>query len=306
MYFPYFRGKQNELIALRELVENGLLGEKIIPIIEPVTMSPTLRTTIETFLQHDRKIAVILNPSVGNFYDELDSASDYDAQQYVNDIYLKDNVIISHIINIDSKSQIEDLENAGYRVQDMLLICLDRTYLSVYKEVTRLKSPLYTLVPNDLAILNSVRQNPIVIQERFVKQIRNSNYALKTDEFFSDHHIAFTTQNLYGFSDYSVVGKEYVSDGFLPQAVAIHLVYANLDDELFVRHYVSDSNDDTKNQALKKYEALSKMMKDISIFKDTLGLRKLIDYYTKQEDPGLGALKKYAIMHHLETISYLF
>ena len=188
----------------------------------------------------------------------------------------------------------------------MLVICLDRTYLSVYKDVTRLKSPLYSVVANDAAIINAVRQNPIVIQERFVKQNRNLNYALKTDEFFSDHHKTFSSQNLFGFSDYSVIGEEYIDGGFLPQAVAIHLVYAKSNDELYIKNYVSDSNDDIKNQALKKYEALAKMMKDISIFKDTLGLRKLMDYYTKQEDPGLGALKKYAIMHHLETLSDLF
>lgn len=31
MYFPYLRGRQFELIALRELVEDGLIGENIIP-----------------------------------------------------------------------------------------------------------------------------------------------------------------------------------------------------------------------------------------------------------------------------------
>lgn len=36
MYFPYLRGKQYELLAVKEL--SGLLGEqqKVVPIIEPV------------------------------------------------------------------------------------------------------------------------------------------------------------------------------------------------------------------------------------------------------------------------------
>ena len=42
MYFPYLRGRQYELLALRELVKNNLLGEHIIPIIEPVKLSSTL------------------------------------------------------------------------------------------------------------------------------------------------------------------------------------------------------------------------------------------------------------------------
>ena len=49
MYYPILRGRQNELLALKELCENGLLSDKIIPIIEPVKLSPTLVNTIETF-----------------------------------------------------------------------------------------------------------------------------------------------------------------------------------------------------------------------------------------------------------------
>lgn len=36
MYFPYLRGRQFELIALRELIENNLIGNHIYPVIEPV------------------------------------------------------------------------------------------------------------------------------------------------------------------------------------------------------------------------------------------------------------------------------
>ena len=36
MYFPYLRGRQFELVALRELLELDLISEKIVPVIEPV------------------------------------------------------------------------------------------------------------------------------------------------------------------------------------------------------------------------------------------------------------------------------
>lgn len=38
MYLPYLRGRQNELLALKELVNNDLIGDKIIPIIEPIKL----------------------------------------------------------------------------------------------------------------------------------------------------------------------------------------------------------------------------------------------------------------------------
>ncbi len=47
MYFPYLRGRQFELIALRELIDEGLIGDKIVPIIEPIKPTATLVKTLK-------------------------------------------------------------------------------------------------------------------------------------------------------------------------------------------------------------------------------------------------------------------
>ena len=67
MYFPYLRGRQFELIALRELVEKDVLSSKITPIIEPVKLSSTLVKTIETYKENNKQLAIITNPKVGSF-----------------------------------------------------------------------------------------------------------------------------------------------------------------------------------------------------------------------------------------------
>ena len=67
MHFPYLRGRQFELIALRELLEGERIGKDIIPIIEPVKPSATLLKTLECFVERDREIAVVFNPAVGDF-----------------------------------------------------------------------------------------------------------------------------------------------------------------------------------------------------------------------------------------------
>lgn len=41
MYFPYVRGWQFELLAIRKLVEKDLLHAHIVPVIEPVKCSST-------------------------------------------------------------------------------------------------------------------------------------------------------------------------------------------------------------------------------------------------------------------------
>ena len=62
MYFPYLRGRQFELIALRELVELDLIGENVIPVVEPIKPTSTLQSTLAKFVEHERKITVIRNP----------------------------------------------------------------------------------------------------------------------------------------------------------------------------------------------------------------------------------------------------
>ena len=50
MYYPYLRGKQFDLLALKGKFWNrGLLSTKIQPIIEPVRDSATLKNVIELF-----------------------------------------------------------------------------------------------------------------------------------------------------------------------------------------------------------------------------------------------------------------
>lgn len=70
MYFPYLRGRQNELLCLRELLDAGKLSSKIIPIIEPVKFSSTLFSTLTKFIEMGHQVIVIRNPEVGSFRKE--------------------------------------------------------------------------------------------------------------------------------------------------------------------------------------------------------------------------------------------
>ena len=71
MYFPYLRGRQNELLCLRELLNAGKLSSKVIPIIEPVKFSSTFFSTLTKFIEMNHKVIVIRNPKVGSFSKEL-------------------------------------------------------------------------------------------------------------------------------------------------------------------------------------------------------------------------------------------
>lgn len=71
MYFPYVRGRQYELLALREIAASGLLGSSIIPVVEPVKLSSTLSKTMEEFIAQEKKLGIVCNPAVGFFTSDM-------------------------------------------------------------------------------------------------------------------------------------------------------------------------------------------------------------------------------------------
>jgi len=64
IYYPYLRGRMYDLMALKELIEQEQLSNKIIPIIEPVRDSKELQQTVMTLIKYRHPFSVIANPQV--------------------------------------------------------------------------------------------------------------------------------------------------------------------------------------------------------------------------------------------------
>lgn len=310
MYFPYLRGRQYELLALRELATNNLLGDHITPIIEPVKLSPTLVNTMDDFIKVGHPVAIIRNPAVGTFMsDWMDTQSETKeagykqrfTNQYKNHIIVK-----SLIIQRNARSLLEYWEQQGVKKEDLLVISTNRDYLNLYESTFGTTIPRYVLIPDESTFRRKVRHHKVLLDDKFEKQDRNADYQDIDDEFFSDDHLYYTEDGFVGFSDYSVVGNEYLEAGFAPYAVAIHIVYFATDGSLRIRHFVSNSNEDITNPALKFYEAVSKLAtwynSDPHPVKLTTGLESFLQHYEQQSYPGLGTVKKLSIMHHLELM----
>lgn len=304
MYFPYLRGRQYELLALRELICNDLLGQHVTPIIEPVKLSATLVKSIAEFVKNERKISVIINPSVGSFNSDM---KDTEKDSYKTDflsLLESDLIIKSHIMKENSTKRLKYWEDQGIKKSEWLIINNDRDYLSIYEKEFESVSPKYVLIPDESAFRRKVKRHRVLLDDKFVKQSRNVDYINTIDESFSDDHLYYKDDGFEGFSDYSVVGNEYQESGFLPYAIAIHIVYFADDKSLRIRHFVSDSNDDNSNPAKKFYEAVQKLAKwyQKEQVELTFGLQTFLDHYKQKTYPGLGSVKKLSIMHHLELI----
>lgn len=306
MYLPYLRGRQFELIALREMVENDLLNDRIIPIIEPVKLSSTLIKTMETFNSENKKLAIITNPDVGSFYRDKKEIKNKDLSCKFDDFI--DNY--SNLIYINILSSIKESNDFCNKFlgRDIGLIFKNfdsiNIYNKVFKEIDKIN---FHFIPDDIVYRNVVNKNVVLLEDRFLKQRRNDDYSNNTDEFYSLDHLYYTKYDYIGFSDYSIIGEDYNETGFAPYAVAIHIVYFDDNKCLRVKHFVSDSNFDISDPAGKFEEALEKLVDWNNKEKiDTYGIRKFVELYNNKAYPGLGVVKKLSLMHHLELIGKFF
>ena len=300
MYFPYLRGRQFELIALRELVEKGVLSSRIIPIIEPVKLSSTLVKTIEAYGENSKQLAIITNPKVGSFSSDAKEEKNQKLKESLS-ACLKENNNILYMYLLRPSSKPEKF--IAKHADSMGTICNDKDAIPVYETNFSETDVKFNLIPDESGFRRKVRKNRVLLADKFNKQERNNDYIEIDDEPFSEDHLYYSEDGYVGFADYSVVGEEYNETGFAPYAVAIHIVYFDTDESLRVKHFVSDSNDDISDPAGKFQEALSKLVEWNAEKKlDTVAMKEFEDLYRREAYPGLGTVKKLSIMHHLELI----
>lgn len=300
MYFPYLRGRQFELIALRELVESNVLSDKVIPIIEPVKLSPTLVKAIESYTAREKRLAIIVNPEVGAFHQELSEDKNQGLKVSLKEsLEDKNNILYMYIMKKDGNPTKFIERNK----KNMGTICRDKDAIPVFEKYFDGLDVQYNLISDESGFRRKIKKNRVLLEDRFQKREKNSDYVNIDDEPFSEDHIYYAEDGYVGFSDYSIVGDEYRETGFAPYAVAIHMVYFDLDDSLRVKHFVSDSNDDISDPAGKFQEALTKLVHwNESMQLDTIAMKEFDDLYRREVYPGLGTVKKLSIMHHIEMV----
>ena len=318
MYFPYLRGRQNELICIRELLELGKLSKKIVPVIEPVRFNATFFSTLSKFIEKERRVILIRNPKVGSFGKEyremkkkIEDEKDANKKaklQHTLDTYLEvlksDYLIKGYIVD---DAVLKDVLDEKIDASKSVLINYRKGNYDYYAEYGERLEAKYTFIPNDVDFKDEVVGNTVVLEDGYVKAKRNVDYIDNPDAFFSRNHIVYTKRGYTGFSDYSIVGEEYEESGFAPLAIAIHIMYYGNKQELRVHHFVSDSNENSSDPARKFEEAMENML-SWGFFDEipkTEGLNRLVDCYDNGKFPGLGVIKRYSLMHHMQMISEL-
>lgn len=305
MYYPYLRGRQFELIALREYAVQHGDKNNIIPIIEPVKNTfNSMRLAIPKFNEGKVKFALILNPLVG----EIKKTKEI-TEALNEELADLSNWIPAYIVTNNYRSIAAQIVDSGYT--EVMLVCSEITDSSDIDFDTLVLSPsIKYVVSKENRTLKRKLANSgkdiIRLDDNFNAQKRNSDYLIMPEEKFSEEHLFYKEDGYSGFSDYTVLVSEFLVGGAAPYAVAIHLTYQKENKEIWLKHFTSVTNDDRSNIQGKFAQAAKKAVE----FLDEKKIRnyaseELRGYYNNGNGtyPGLGMVKKISIKNHLELMN---
>jgi len=307
MYFPYLRGKQFELIVLREIKEFATDNSLISPIIEPVKETTvTLAKSLQCMIQENQNFNLIINPTVGDIKnpDKIVQLIDEVLGGYEN---FQPAVIIDERKSIERISRIVD----NHGLNNLSVICngIPRSEEEFLRFLNS-NDIKYVVLNENISskrFIRTVKKQDnlrVTLSSPFKALRRNVDYREKDNEFFSDEHLFYSEEGFHGFADFTTIGDEYSDSGFLPYAVAIHLTYLNDEEEIWIRHFVSDSNEDTTDPAGKFGEALEKLIGFIDQRGiDSIACQEFRKLHQEEAYSGLGVIKKLSVKHHLELIN---
>ncbi|MFW6275696.1 MAG: sce7725 family protein [bacterium] len=305
MYFPYLRGRQFELIALREYAIQRGDKNNVLPIIEPVKKSfNSLKIAIKQFKEHSLKFSLIVNPQVGELSGDNGSFLGTLEDELSDSDWLPAFIVKN---NIEEINQV--IEAEGYS-ENVVLICskMVDTDSESFLQLVRRDCIEYIVSEENKTLkrklIKGYNKKIILLSDCFEPQHRNRDYLNMPEEKFTEEHIFFDDEGYSGFSDYTTLSSEFSEGGSTPFAVAIHLTYQKENEEIWVRHFTSESNEDRANIQGKFAEAAEKAIKFLDEKNiQTYSADELRNYYHEQKYPGLGMVKKISVKHHLELIN---
>jgi len=310
VYHPYFRGKQYELITVRE--NASLLAKSgFVPIIEPVkeTLSG-LERALEAVCEAKGNAVVIVNPHHGDHSDDGADISALLGKKFLQSINISAGVLLGEDMTVEEalaclgehKKHNVTLVHAGFTDAKALVA-------GIGADLPKQRQIFFEPYCGKLYRKHFADCERILLRNGFV---RRNNKDYPDVELFSDLHVTYDEEGMNGFGDFLIVGDEYSESGGPAYAVAIHLTFidSDKDDAMFIYHFKSKRQDTPTDPAGKFAEALDVMIKKLNepgskVF-ESMAVKEFRDLHAKKHYPGLGYIKKLSMQHHIETLSNYF
>jgi hypothetical protein len=312
MYHPYFRGKQYELITVRETASLLAVAD-FRPIIEPVRSEfGGLQRALDAVRQAKGHAVVIVNPQCGDLSEAGDLSIDLFNRNSLGSSNVAPGILLSQGISLAAAMKAYETHasfapvfiHAGFTEPKPLAEALGKpTKDQRHVFVDRLCGKLY-----QRHFKGSFR---VLLRDGF-KRMRNADYV--PVEPFSDLHATYTEEGMDGFGDFLTVGDEYNEGGGPAYAVAIHLTFIDpeQDDAMQIYHFVSERQlvPTPKDPAGKFAEALAQMIETLdkpgSKVAETRAVAEFRGLYKQGHFPGLGYIKELSMSHHIQTLARYF
>jgi hypothetical protein len=310
VYHPYLRGKQYELITVRETA-SVLAAAKFKPIIEPVRESlGGLQKALDAVVDAEGSAVLIVNPHHGDLSDAGDELTKLLQKKYLDLPNIAAGILLKH-----STTLAEAIECFGAH-QEHTPVFIH----AGFADAKGLAMQLGDLTKDDCHVFfeelcgklyrrHFEGAHRVLLRDGFARK-KNADYS--PVESFSDLHITYPEEGMDSFGDFLIVGDDFTEGGGPAYAVAIHLTFIDpdQDDAMQVYHFVSDRQNTPKDPAGKFAEALAKLVAcvdapDSRVF-ETEAVKEFRKLHAAGHFPGLGYVKKLSMNHHIETLADYF
>jgi len=197
MYFPYFRGKQYELLTIRETAPI-LSSAKFVPIIEPVKESlKGLTKALRAVMDASGEAVVIVNPRFGDYMRSGEAIWSLIQNEFEQDMGISIGILLSE----------------GQSVHEVMRLCSsfsERTVTLIHAGFTKGRSLARELGGNVSKMHHVFFQENcgklyqkhfkdgqrILLRDGFEKRTNRSHPSV---EFFSDLHATYEDEGMNGF-----------------------------------------------------------------------------------------------------------
>lgn len=310
MYYPFIRGKQFELVMLREMAPQIAIWG-FIPIIEPVKGNfPALKRALDELTKNDCHFILIANPSVGELkednsalWDEIfnDHIQGYSSCSAGLCLTANDSLSIAETFFDEHDIPVAVIHNGFSDGKGLAaIISVTKPNITGHVFVAQHSSTLYRK--------HFKGATRVLVEDGFISR---TNREYPPSEPFSELYLTYDEMGCDAFGDFLMVGSAFRDGGGPAYAIAIHLTYTDpdADNAIAIKHYVSIQVDTNKDPAGKFKEALKKLTNDVekknSSILRTSAVEEYLQLYRDQHFPGLGYVKKLSMQHHLELMAHL-
>lgn len=309
MYYPLFRGKRFELMAIRDALPKLQTNGKICPIIEPVNPGTGDMVTCLTALQGKIRHAVLVNPGVGKIKKHPNVAANLIAP------FLTATNDLIPAFNVASNTTARQL-NAFltlYQTRRVMLL-----FGGTPPWINALPAHLAKVQPSPILVFINGKEpaghqamfqgfDLVLLKDGFHRHQTNAQYPPVTA--FSDLHRTYQASGYQGFGDYSIVGFTHRDGGGQAQTVTLHLTEERpIPGPVVTNHFKSIGNT-VGNDAGKFLQALNLLVAHVNAnpasFTYSLACAEFIALHAARHYPGLGTAKRLSVRHHLELMETL-